>query len=191
MSDLCPIAMMRGSTIDCAASNNGCSETVGKPSMKIGFVYAAAVAALLAATPAFALEAAKTVDVAASPEKVWQTIGNFCGIADWHPAITKCMPGEQDGKPTRLLTLKNGATILEQQTARSDPTMRYSYTMLQTPLPVSDYHSTILVTKKGSGSEITWKGTFDAKGASDADATKAIQGIYDSGLASLSAKAQG
>ncbi len=158
--------------------------------MKIGFVHAA-VAGLLVATPAFALEAAKTVDVAASPEKVWQTIGNFCGIADWHPAITKCVPGEQNAMPTRTLTLKNGATIVEGQTARSDPEMQYSYTMLQTPLPVSDYHSTISVTKKGTGSEISWKGTFDAKGASDADATKAIQGIYDSGLDALAAKSQG
>lgn len=158
--------------------------------MKLRVLHAAA-AGLLIATPAFALEAAKTVDVAASPEKVWQTIGNFCGIADWHPAIASCSPGQQNGKPTRHLTLKNGATIDEEQTARSDSKMRYSYTILQSPLPVSDYHSTISVTKKGNGSQVTWKGTFKAKGASNTDATKAIQGIYDSGLDSLATKAQG
>jgi hypothetical protein len=158
--------------------------------MKIGFV-SAAVAGLLAATPAFALEASKTVDVAASPEKVWQTIGNFCGIANWHPAIEKCVPGDQNGKPTRTLSLKGGGTLMEEQTARNDSGMQYSYTILSGPLPVSNYHSTISVTKKGSGSEVTWKGNFDAKGAPDADATKAIQGIYDSGLASLANKAKG
>ncbi len=158
--------------------------------MKIEIVHAAVVGVLVA-TPAFALEASKTIDVAASPEKVWQTIGNFCSIADWHPAIASCAPGQQSGKPTRTLTLKNGATILEEQTARSDPKMQYSYTMLKTPLPVSNYHSTISVRKKGSGSEISWKGTFKAKGASNADATKAIQGIYDSGLDALATKAQG
>ncbi len=158
--------------------------------MKIGIVHAA-VAGVLVATPAFALEASKTVDVAASPEKVWQTIGNFCGIADWHPAIASCAPGQQNGKPTRHLTLKNGAAIDEEQTARSDSDMQYSYTILQSPLPVSDYYSTISVRKKGSGSEVSWKGTFKAKGASNADATKTIQGIYDSGLDALAAKAQG
>jgi Polyketide cyclase / dehydrase and lipid transport len=159
--------------------------------MRIGFV-SAAVAGLLAATPAFALEASKTVDVAASPEKVWQTIGDFCGIANWHPAIEKCVMGQQNGMPTRTLTLKGGGTILELQTGRNDSGMSYSYTILQSPLPVSDYHSTISVTKKGSGSEITWKGNFKAaNGASDADATKAIQGIYDSGVASIAAKAKG
>lgn len=158
--------------------------------MKIGIAFAAA-AVLLAATPAFALEATKTVDVAASPEKVWQTIGNFCGIGDWHPAVAKCVPGEKNGKPTRTLTLKGGGTILEEQTARSDSTMEYSYTILESPLPVKDYHSTISVAKKGSGSVLTWRGTFQANGASDADATKAIQGIYDSGLAAIAAKAKG
>ena len=158
--------------------------------MKIGSIHAA-IAGLLVTTPAFALEAAKTVDVAASPEKVWQTIGGFCGIADWHPAVTKCVPGEQGATPTRTLTLKGGGTLVEEQTARSDPGMKYSYTILQGPLPVSDYHSTISVTKNGTGSAITWTGTFKAKGASDADATKTIQGIYDSGLEALAAKSQG
>jgi hypothetical protein len=35
---------------------------------------------------------------------------------------------------------------------------------------------------------ITWNGTFKAKGADDATATNAIQGIYDSGLAALADK---
>ena len=157
--------------------------------MKTGFI--AAACALLAAGPALALEASTTVDVAASPEKVWQTIGGFCGIADWHPAVAKCAPGQQDGMPTRTLTLGNGATLVEEQTARDDAARRYSYTILEGPLPVQDYHSTISVTPKGTGSTISWTGDFKAKGASDADATKAIQGIYDSGLTELAVKTQG
>lgn len=39
----------------------------------------------LVTTPAFALEVTKTTTVAASPDKVWKTIGGFCGIGDWHP----------------------------------------------------------------------------------------------------------
>lgn len=151
----------------------------------------AAAAALLAATPAFALEASTTKDIAASPDKVWQAIGNFCGIADWHPAIAKCEMTQRDGATTRSLTLRGGGTIVERQTGRDDSAMRYSYMALSGPLPVSDYNSTISVTKKGGGSEVTWKGTFKANGASDADATKVIQGIYDSGLDALAAKVKG
>ncbi len=42
----------------------------------------------------------------------------------------------------------------------------------------------------GSGSKVTWSGTFNAKGAPDSVATDAVQGIYDSGLKALSEKAK-
>ncbi len=150
----------------------------------------AALAGMLAASPAFALTAEKTVDVAASPDKVWQTIGQFCGIAAWHPAISKCVLSKTPGAPVRTLSLKGGGTLVEQQTERSDDARHYAYTILKGPLPVSDYHSTLSVIGKGSGSTISWTGSFKAHGASDAAATKAIQGIYDSGLDALAAKTQ-
>ena len=37
---------------------------------------------------------------------------------------------------------------------------------------------------------IEWAGSFDAKGAPDADAVAVIEGIYDAGLTSLAAKAK-
>ena len=38
---------------------------------------------------------------------------------------------------------------------------------------------------KGKGSVVKWVGKYDAKGASEADAKKTIDGIYDSGLKAL------
>lgn len=66
--------------------------------------------ALLAGTvPGLALEAAKTIDVAAPPAKVWSTIGDFCGIGQWHPAIEKCALSQDGGKTLRTLNLKGAA----------------------------------------------------------------------------------
>ncbi len=155
--------------------------------MKIGIAHATIVS-LLFATPAFALSAQKTVDITASPDKVWQAIGTFCGIADWHPAVTKCVLSKQHGAVVRTLSLKGGGTLVEKQTERSNNARHYAYVILKGPLPVSDYHSTIAVIAKGSGSTVSWTGSFNAKGASDEDATKAIQGIYDSGLDALASK---
>ena len=151
-------------------------------------VIQAALVGVLAASPAFALTAEKTVDVTASPDKVWQTIGTFCGIADWHPAIAKCVITKHGRTPVRTLSLKGGGTLVEKQTERSNTAHHYTYTILKGPLPVSDYHSTLSVVGKGTGSTISWTGKFEAKGAPDADAQKAIQGIYDSGLDALAAK---
>jgi uncharacterized protein YndB with AHSA1/START domain len=140
--------------------------------------------------PADALEVQRSVDVAAAPAKVWQTIGDFCGIGSWHPAIETCTPSEQGGMKVRTLALKGGGTIKEEQVSRDDKVMSYTYTILESPLPVSDYRSTLAVAPAGSGSKVTWSGTFNAKGAPDSVATDAIQGIYESGLKAIAAKAQ-
>lgn len=151
---------------------------------------ALAALALTAAAPAYAIDLTRSADIAAPPAKVWQTIGDFCGIGNWHPAVEKCALSDQDGKKVRTLSLKGGGTIKEEQLSRDDKVMSYTYTILESPLPVSDYKSTLSVAPEGSGSKVTWSGTFNAKGAPDSVAKDAIQGIYDSGLKALSEKAK-
>ena len=68
--------------------------------------------------------------------------------------------------------------------------MTYTYSILDGPLPVANYQSTLSVAADGDGSEIRWRGTFDAKGASDAEAEKVIAGIYESGIKALVEKTQ-
>ncbi len=53
------------------------------------------------------------------------------------------------------------------------------------PLPVANYHSTISVGAAANGSALSWTGTYDAKGAPDADAKGVIDGIYAAGAAAL------
>ena len=79
-----------------------------------------AAASFCFAGSAFALDVKKAVDVPASPDAVWKTIGDFCGIANWHPAIEKCEISKKDGATFRTLSLKGGGTILEKQTAWDD-----------------------------------------------------------------------
>ena len=119
----------------------------------------------LGASGASALEVTKQV-----PDKVWAAIGDFCGIAKWHPAVEKCTSETKDGVLMRTLSLKGGGAILEKQVKRDDAAMSYTYAIIESPLPVANYVSTISVAKAGAGSTITWTGKFDAKGAPDAKA---------------------
>lgn len=145
----------------------------------------AAVGLALFATPAFAVKSQKSADIAAAPDKVWRVIGDFCGIEDWHPAIEKCEIDKKD--PTmRTLTLRGGGAIVEKQTARDDKKMSYSYVIIESPLPVENYKSTISVARSGSGSKVSWTGSYKAKGAPDAKAKETIDGIYDAGLQGIS-----
>jgi hypothetical protein len=139
---------------------------------------------------AMALDVKKSVDVAAAPDAVWKVVGDFCGIGAWHPAVEKCELQQKDGKTFRLLSLKGGGTILEQQAAWDDAAHSYGYTIVESPLPVANYASTLSVAANGSGSTITWVGTFDAKGAPDDKAAEVIGGIYDAGLAGIAEKAK-
>lgn len=147
--------------------------------------------ALVATTlPGHAIEVAKSAAVAAPPAKVWQTVGDFCGIGTWHPAVEKCVVSQKDGKTLRTLSLKGGGTIVEEQVSRDDKVMTYTYAIVESPLPVSDYTSTLSVSPSDSGSKLDWKGSFKAKGAPDSVATDVISGIYDAGLKGIADKAK-
>jgi hypothetical protein len=43
---------------------------------------------------------------------------------------------------------------------------------------VKDYRATMRVLTKGAGSELDWSATFEPVAASEADARKAIEGMY-------------
>ena len=147
--------------------------------MHIAKISVAAAAFLISIGPAFALDSSVTMTSSTSPEALWKKIGDFCGIANWHPAIEKCVLSA-DGKQ-RTLSVKGGGTIVEALENLDDANHTYTYTIISGPLPVANYHSTISVSADPKGSSLKWVGKYDSKGASDADAKKVIDGIYEAG----------
>jgi hypothetical protein len=146
------------------------------------------VVTLALTAPATALEVSKSVDMPIPAAAAWKVIGDFCGIANWHPAVSKCEPSTKNGIMTRLLTLKGGGQILEKQLSFDDKAMAYSYAIIDAgPLPVAHYQSTLSVKPHGVGSTVTWSGKFDSKG-NDAKSIEAISGVYQGGLDNLASK---
>jgi Polyketide cyclase / dehydrase and lipid transport len=143
----------------------------------------AATTLLISAGAASALDSSVTMTSSASPDALWKKIGAFCGIGDWHPAVEKCVLSA-DGKQ-RTLSLKGGGTLVEGLENVDNANHTYTYTILSGPLPVANYHSTISVSPDAKGSSLKWIGKYDAKGASDADAKKVIDGIYEGGEKAL------
>ena len=131
----------------------------------------------------------RSADVRASAAAVWSLIGPFCAIKEWLPPVGQCI---EDGKapPTRILVTKDGkAAFVETQTARSEAEHSYSYTFLSSPLPVSNYTSTIKVTAKGDGSStITWSGSYTPEQGKEKAASEALGGVYEAGLAEIQAR---
>ena len=112
-------------------------------------------------------------------------MGNFCGISTWDPSVARCELSS-DGQQ-RTLTIENGATVVEVLIKWSEAQHFYTYKIASSPLPVARYESTLKVAagKAGAGSIITWQGHYEAKGASDTEAKKIIDAIYESGTEAL------
>jgi Polyketide cyclase / dehydrase and lipid transport len=146
-------------------------------------VVTSAAALLLTGLSASALESRYKASSTQSVAEVWNKVGDFCGIANWHPAVEKC-DLSSDGKE-RTLSLKGGGTIVEDLVNWKAKGHSYTYTIKSSPLPVADYVSTLKVEPHGSGSLIVWSGHYKAKGAPPAKAKEAIDGVYKAGVDSL------
>lgn len=137
-----------------------------------------------------ALKVAEKVELTAPPAAAWAVIRDFDGWQNWHPAVgsTEITKGKGNAPgTTRVLTTKDGAKITETLVSWSDKAHSYTYRIDESPLPVTGYVSVLKVSagKKG-GSVVSWSSTFKAKdGTPDADAKKAIDGIYTAGLENL------
>jgi hypothetical protein len=147
-----------------------------------------AVAAMtLLAQPALALTVKETARIAAPIDKVWEQVGAFCAIGTWHPAVEGCTLRQTGGAVERTVALKGGGILEERLQATSAAKHRLRYALLSGPLPVTDYVSTVRLTAvDAKTTRIVWSSSFKAKGASDAEARKAIAGIYTAGFEGLS-----
>ena len=135
-----------------------------------------------------ALDVTEKIEIKAAPDKVWAAIGDFCGIANWHPVIASCQAGTDGDTKLRTLTTKDGGVLKEALKGWDDQAMSYTYSILESPLPVANYVSTIKVMGSGGTSTIEWSSTFDAKDAPDDKAKEVMSGIYKAGLESLMKK---
>jgi Polyketide cyclase / dehydrase and lipid transport len=150
--------------------------------MRYATCAAAMVVLGMSTASASALESSVTMTSSMSPDALWKKVGDFCGIATWHPAIEKCVLSA-DGKQ-RTLSVKGGGTVVEALEKWDDANRSYTYTILSGPL-VANYHSTISVGADPKGSALKWMGKYDAKGVPDADSKKTMDGVYEAGAKSL------
>lgn len=156
----------------------------------------AAAEAPAAPPAAEVLTVTKEATLPMAPAALWAKIGDFNGLNTWHPAIAKSeIVAGTNNEPgaRRKLTLGDGAVIVEELAARDDAGMSLTYTIVEGPLPVSDYRATLSVAAAGEGSsKVTWSGSFKAAAGTDpAKASEMIGGIYQAGLDNLAKPAGG
>lgn len=123
----------------------------------------------------------RIVRLDAPVDEVWKAIGDFGALADWHPVVSVCEVDMIGGEAHRMLTTTDGARLLE-RLLETGP-HHYTYSIVESPLPVDDYRATLsVVEEEGGGCHVYWSSTFEP---TDPSADDVIGGIYDSGFEAL------
>ena len=118
---------------------------------------------------------------------VWDAIGGFNSLAQWHPAVAKSEEAKEGAATIRRLTLRGGGSIVERLEGKDDKKRTYSYSIVAGPLPVAAYKATLHVEENqdGKSCKVEWSSTFEPSGASEPEAVKVIRGIYEAGFENL------
>lgn len=145
----------------------------------------------------------ETVEINATPDKVWSVIGNFHDFS-WHPAVEK-VEGEGGNKEgaKRIVYVKGAGQLHEELVSYDAEARKFKYVINETDnkvLPVNNYSSFLSVEDAGDGkSTVIWKGAFyrgymnndPPEDLNDEAAIKAAKGVYRGGLDALKKQIEG
>ncbi len=124
--------------------------------------------------------------LSAGAGEVWAAISEFGNLAEWHPAAVTSTIETRGEDTVRVINISGGGVLTEKLEDHNEGARSQSYSIVDGPLPVSDYYSTIKVTDGDDGKcTVDWSGKFNADGADDQTAAKIISGIYTAGLSAL------
>ncbi|MEO1424061.1 MAG: SRPBCC family protein [Pseudomonadota bacterium] len=128
--------------------------------------------------------------VPAPAAKVWDRVRDFNGLPKWHPRvrdsrIEDALPSDKVGC-IRNFNLQNGDNLREQLLGLSDYDMFCTYSILESPMPLTDYVATLRLTPvtEGDRTFIEWSAEFSCDPADEDDlvggiGTNVFQGGFD------------
>lgn len=125
----------------------------------------------------------------APPSQVWERIGSFGAIGDWHPMLRIVESEGNHVGARRTATGEDGGTQVEKlvsykDTARPHRKICYGYTMEETAMPVTAYEAVFAVEAEGDGSRIRWTAFFEDQD-SDGAGEDMVRGFIEAGLQAL------
>lgn len=128
----------------------------------------------------------------APPDRVWATVRDFNALPEWHPAIAESRieagaPADQVGC-VRAFRLHDGGAIREKLLALSDYDFCCTYSILESPMGVSNYVATLKLTPITDGGRTfaEWSAEFDCPPEREAELVKQIgQGVFQGGFDAL------
>jgi hypothetical protein len=124
--------------------------------------------------------------------KVWERVRDFNGLPRWHPRIRDSRI--ENGEPAdrvgciRDFHLQNGDRIREKLLGLSDYDYFCTYSILESPMPLTDYVATLRLTPVTDGDKtfVEWTAEFDCAPEVEADLVSGIGGnVFQAGFDAL------
>ena len=126
----------------------------------------------------------KTLELPASAGEVWAVVGDFNGLPRWNAGVERS--DLSNGGQRRTLTLKAGATVVEDLIHRDNHGRSLSYNIVEGPVPVSRHKATLAVIDRGPNqSTVSWRCEFEPKGVPVEVVAGIFSGIFEGGLKQL------
>jgi hypothetical protein len=128
----------------------------------------------------------------APADAVWGMVRDFNGLPRWTPfvadsRIEQNLPADRIGC-VRNFRLKDGGVIREQLLSLSDYDFQCSYSILESPMGVSDYLATLKLTPVTDGNRTfaEWSAEFEAPQGREQELAEHIgQGVFQAALTQL------
>ena len=128
----------------------------------------------------------------ASAARVWARVRDFNGMSNWHPAIAESRI--ENGEPAdkvgciRNFSLRNGDRLREQLLGLSDYDMFCTYSILDSPMPLTNYVATLRLTPVTDQDRtfIEWSADFDCAPDKEGELVSNIGGnVFQTGFDAL------
>ncbi len=128
--------------------------------------------------------------IGVSADRVWERVRDFNSLPRWHPRIRDsriedALPSDKVGC-IRNFNLQNGDKIREQLLGLSDYDMFCTYSILESPMPLTDYVATLRLTPITDGERCfaEWSAEFSCDPSDEDDLVDGIginvfQGGFD------------
>jgi hypothetical protein len=136
--------------------------------------------------------------IPAPTAEVWKIVRNFNGLPNWAPFVAESRieqnaPADQIGC-IRSFTLKGGGRIREKLLALSDYDLSCSYAILESPMSVENYVSTLSLTPVTDGNTTfaEWQAEFDCAPEREAALMQQIgTGVFQAAFNALKQRFRG
>lgn len=127
-------------------------------------------------------------------DQVWAVLRDFNGHERWHPAVAESRieegrAGDEAGC-VRRFKLRDGAELREQLLRLSDRDRSFSYCILESPIPLIDYVSTVSLKPVTDGDRTYWEWSshFAVPEGRETELSALVgDGIYEAGFGAIQA----